>query len=55
MPGKYRYKGFFVEGKKNGFGVMINDSGVIYQGQWEDGLRHGTGQQKSEDGSVYDG
>ena len=34
---------------------MITESGVIYQGQWEDGLKHGTGQQKSEDGLVYDG
>ena len=41
LPGKYKFKGFFSDGKRNGFGTLFNSNGTVYVGQWGDGLKHG--------------
>lgn len=43
VPGKYKYKGSFDEGKRSGHGTMIWDNGAYYVGQWYDGVKHGRG------------
>lgn len=55
MPGKYKFKGFFLDGKKSGAGTMINWDGSAYVGQWENGLKSGAGRQLDSDGIIYEG
>lgn len=43
MPNKYKYKGYFEDGKRSGHGTMIGDNGSVYVGQWYDGLKQGKG------------
>ncbi|MGO0807401.1 hypothetical protein ACTPEF_26660, partial [Clostridioides difficile] len=37
------YKGEFVDGKKNGFGIYIFSSKEKYEGLWKDDKMHGIG------------
>lgn len=53
VPGKYKFKGFFLDGKKSGAGTMINWDGSAYVGQWENGLKSGAGRQLDSDGIIY--
>lgn len=55
LPGKYKFKGYFVEGKKSGFGTLIGYDGSAYAGQWENGFKHGSGRQLDSDGIIYEG
>jgi hypothetical protein len=43
VPGKYKYRGYFEDGKRCGFGTMIGENGSVYVGQWYDGLKQGKG------------
>jgi hypothetical protein len=55
VPGKYRFKGFFIDGKRNGLGTMIGYDGTAYVGYWQNGLKAGTGKQIDMTGIVYEG
>ena len=37
------YKGFFEEGKIQGFGIYYYEDGCYYEGEWENGLKRGFG------------
>lgn len=49
------YLGEVVNGKANGGGIGIWNTGSIYKGQWKNNQRHGTGQFKWADGQLYEG
>ncbi len=53
VPGKYKYKGYFIDGKKSGMGTMICFDGSAYHGQWENGLKSGNGKQIDSENIVY--
>ena len=38
------FKGNFIEGKKEGEGILTLPRGDFYKGVWEKGLRHSSGQ-----------
>ena len=38
-----RYEGMYADGKRNGRGKLHYAWGLIYDGEWKDGLRHGQG------------
>lgn len=57
---KLRYEGDFVEGKREGHGVLWKDEGKgrlrrVYEGEWQGGKRHGAGTLYMERGDVYTG
>ena len=43
------------EKKFEGFGTLIADNGIYYQGEWLNGLRHGWGIYVKPDGYRYEG
>jgi len=43
MPEKHVYQGQFLNGKKNGTGIIKLISGNIYDGQWIEGVKDGRG------------
>ncbi len=49
------YLGEVQNGKANGGGIGIWNTGSIYKGQWKNNLRHGKGEFKWADGQVYNG
>jgi hypothetical protein len=49
------YLGEISEGKANGGGVGIWDTGGLYKGNWKDNLRHGEGVYTWKDGHKYEG
>lgn len=49
------YKGEFVDGKKNGFGIYIFSGKEKYEGLWKDDKMHGIGKYTYRDGSIYTG
>jgi hypothetical protein len=57
----YNYKGClfdlgsFVNGKKQGQGVLITKQGQTYEGSFYDDFKHGKGIQKYPDGNFYNG
>jgi hypothetical protein len=51
----FQYVGMVKDGKANGYGVAIYDSGSIYKGEWKDNLKHGYGVYTWKDGESYDG
>ena len=53
LPGRYKFKGYFLDGRKFGIGTLINSDGSAYVGQWENGVRHGRGRQLDADGTLY--
>lgn len=53
LPGRYKFKGYFIGGKKYGAGTLINNDGSAYVGQWENGMKHGSGRQLDADGIIY--
>jgi hypothetical protein len=55
LPGRYKFKGYFIYGKKHGVGTLINFDGSAYVGQWKNGMKHGSGRQLDVDGIVYEG
>ncbi len=49
------YLGEVKDGKANGGGVGIWDTGGVYKGDWKENKRHGQGNYKWKDGHVYEG
>ncbi|WP_218648146.1 MORN repeat-containing protein [Winogradskyella forsetii] len=49
------YVGNVKNGKANGYGIAILDTGSRYEGQWKDNLRHGEGKFYWNDGEDYVG
>jgi type II secretory pathway pseudopilin PulG len=52
---KVEYAGQIKNGRANGYGVGLFESGGVYRGNWKDNQRHGKGVYTWEDGEVYDG
>ena len=50
-----KYVGKFIDGKRQGQGIMTHPDGAKYIGQWKDGLPHGKGIETWEDGTKYVG
>ena len=40
---KVRYKGEFIDGKKEGYGIQFSANGYYYIGEWKNNRRHGKG------------
>ncbi|MGB5981428.1 MAG: hypothetical protein WBG46_04725 [Nonlabens sp.] len=49
------YVGAVKNGKANGYGIAILDSGSRYEGTWKDNMRHGSGKFLWDDGQRYEG
>ncbi|CAD8075849.1 unnamed protein product [Paramecium primaurelia] len=49
------YFGQLVNGKKNGFGVILSNNGRTYEGQFENDRKHGSGFERFPDGASYNG
>ncbi|MFZ4680626.1 MAG: MORN repeat-containing protein [Flavobacterium sp.] len=49
------YKGNFLLGTKNGFGILKFNSGSIYEGEWVNDVMQGYGTLVMKDGSSYKG
>lgn len=49
------YVGQVKNGKANGFGVALLNTGSRYEGQWKDNMRHGEGTYYWSDGQYYVG
>lgn len=52
---KIEYAGQVVNGKANGYGVGLFESGGVYKGNWQNNKRHGKGIYTWKDGEKYDG
>lgn len=53
---KLIYRGTFINGKLDGFGLKIySDDGTCYSGNFYNGKRNGYGQMWYADGTFYDG
>jgi hypothetical protein len=53
--GRKKFTGEFVNGKRNGRGLMEWKNGAKYFGEWKDGNMHGQGIIMYSDGGVYSG
>lgn len=49
------YEGYFLNGKRHGYGCQTFVSGRVYEGEWSFDLFHGKGKLISETGNVYEG
>jgi hypothetical protein len=49
------YVGNFVNGKRDGKGVMKYPDGAVYDGEWKDGQQHGEGKYTWSNGHIYVG
>ena len=49
------HEGFYVGGKKNGFGIMKNVFGQIYEGYFKNDLFDGSGKLLLPNGYLYEG
>ena len=43
------------DGEPHGHGIMTDDDGTVYEGQWDTGTKQGQGTETHTDGSVYVG
>lgn len=50
-----RYHGYFVRGRRHGYGVLHYATGAAYEGWWQDDLKHGPGIFVFEDGTSFSG
>jgi len=51
----YVYEGNFINGKRDGLGILTSPEGDKYDGMWKDDLIHGQGTYEWADGSKYTG
>ena len=51
----FQYKGEYVEGQKQGKGVLLMKDGSRYEGEFVDGEINGKGERRWADGTVYNG
>jgi hypothetical protein len=49
------YYGEYHEAKREGIGIMVYNSGQVYEGHWKNDLRHGQGFEKLSNGCTYEG
>ena len=49
------YRGFFVGGKRHGFGIFQYANGAKYEGEWSENLKHGKAIYSTENGRQYVG
>ena len=49
------YKGWLVDGTREGFGAHVSPSGLEYEGEWKDNKQDGKGKMKWPDGDMYEG
>ncbi|KAJ3257636.1 hypothetical protein HK103_004424 [Boothiomyces macroporosus] len=54
-PLQNTYRGYWVDGKREGYGVFFYSSGAKYEGNWKNNLKEGFGKFVSENGRVYEG
>ena len=52
VRGKYKFKGQWKHGKKDGFGIYRSKSGYRYEGEWQDNLMHGSGKETTSSGMA---
>lgn len=52
---KFQYTGKTFNGKANGYGVGVFETGSVYKGQWKDNYRHGKGNFTWSDKEFYEG
>lgn len=52
---KGTYTGHVKDGKPEGKGKVVFESGGVYEGDFHNGWRHGKGYDKSSDGDIYEG
>ena len=52
---KGTYTGHVKDGKPEGKGRVVFESGGVYEGDFHNGWRHGKGYDKSSDGDIYEG
>lgn len=50
-----KYKGEWLNNKKDGFGVLINAEGEVYDGNWANDQIEGFGKFVNKGGAVYEG
>ena len=54
--GKIRYKGEFINGKREGYGIYYFSNGNYYKGEWKNNKQHGKGTLYKWDGDIiYEG
>ena len=51
----FKYEGYFLNGKRHGYGRQTFVSGRVYEGEWNFDLFHGKGKLIMQTGNVYDG
>ena len=50
------YRGQIQDGDRRvGIGIMVYDSGRVYEGQWQNDRRHGQGYEHYSNGNTYEG
>jgi len=49
------YRGQLLNGKRDGFGVMVYRKNRVYEGQWAHDYREGKGMEKYSNGNKYEG
>ncbi|KAJ3273828.1 hypothetical protein HDV01_003806 [Terramyces sp. JEL0728] len=54
-PLQNMYRGYWVDGKREGYGVFFYSSGAKFEGNWKNNLKEGYGKFISENGRVYEG
>ena len=55
FPDGTMYKGSFLAGKRNGYGVYTSADGTRYSGLWKDYKKDGYGTEIFKDGTSYEG
>ena len=55
VAGRLEYAGTFVDGRRDGYGVMFFADKTQYEGGWESGRTSGYGRESYPDGSSYGG
>lgn len=53
--GKDEYRGNFIDGKKEGFGIYTWSTGSTYEGNWKNDNKNGYGVYKNKEGFIYEG
>lgn len=48
----YYYEGYYLNNKRNGKGIIINDT-FVYEGEWSNGLKEGFGKFKDTKMNIY--
>ena len=52
---KWHYTGEWANNRMEGYGVLRQEDGDLYEGQFRNGLKHGTGVEAYKTGETYVG